>query len=153
MRLCVRGRRRPLPFHGPKRKKSSISWSNRRRKKGIPNWLRLQRPPKKLRILNLPRLNGRTRRAAILKRIRKGILKRKKKKQWKLSRAIWRAGDLKLAEVVEHLDQLVGNDALTDYSIVYALGRTGQESSAPILKRIIERYQKQERKIRCRFRE
>ena len=46
-----------------------------------------------------------------------------KKPRWPLTRVIWRAGELKIAEVTPLLTGLIGSgDALRDYCIAWALG-------------------------------
>ncbi|CDN12440.1 hypothetical protein RintRC_1123 [Richelia intracellularis] len=53
---------------------------------------------------------------------------------WKLERAIWRAGELKIAEATSLLVKLIGTgEALRDYSIAWALGWCGGEGAIPAL--------------------
>jgi predicted DNA-binding WGR domain protein len=56
-----------------------------------------------------------------------------KPKEWQISRAIWRSGELKLTAAAPLLMQLWGNNTLTNYSIAWALGNCGDESAVPML--------------------
>lgn len=57
-----------------------------------------------------------------------------KPSQWKLERAIWRAGELKIKEAAPLLINLVGTgEPLRDYCIAWTLGWCGSEESIPIL--------------------
>ena len=56
-----------------------------------------------------------------------------KPKEWKIDRAIWRAGELQLAAATPLLMQLWGNNPLTNYSIAWALGNCGDASAVPML--------------------
>lgn len=56
--------------------------------------------------------------------------------KWKLSRAIWRAGEIGLVEAEPLLHSLVGQDMMTNYSIAWAMGRFGVSNSVPILERL-----------------
>lgn len=54
--------------------------------------------------------------------------------KWPLSRAIWRAGELQIAEATPQLLALLGKyDALTDYCITWALGYCGGEGALATL--------------------
>lgn len=54
--------------------------------------------------------------------------------QWKLERAIWRAGELKIKEAAPLLTNLIGTgEPLRDYCIAWTLGWCGSEESIPIL--------------------
>ncbi len=79
--------------------------------------------------------------AAVLQRIREGF---NSTNTWKLSRAIWRAGELKLQDAIPLLEDYVGKEEMTDYCIAWALGRIGQPGSARILERIASRPQVRE---------
>ncbi len=53
-----------------------------------------------------------------------------KKPRWPLSRVIWRAGELKIAEATPLLIGLIGSgDALRDYCIAWALGWCGDQTA------------------------
>ncbi|WP_295615105.1 WGR domain-containing protein [Chamaesiphon sp. GL140_3_metabinner_50] len=56
-----------------------------------------------------------------------------KPKEWQISRAIWRSGELQLTAAAPLLMQLWGNNTLTNYSIAWALGNCGDESAVPML--------------------
>ncbi len=56
-----------------------------------------------------------------------------KPKEWQVSRAIWRSGELRLSAAAPLLMQLWGDNPLTNYSIVWALGNCGDESAVPML--------------------
>ncbi|MBW4598781.1 MAG: HEAT repeat domain-containing protein [Calothrix sp. FI2-JRJ7] len=57
-----------------------------------------------------------------------------KPSKWKLERAIWRAGELKIREAAPLLISLIGTgEPLRDYCIAWALGWCGSEESIPIL--------------------
>ncbi|WP_019498911.1 WGR domain-containing protein [Pseudanabaena sp. PCC 6802] len=61
----------------------------------------------------------------------------KRNSKWKLERAIWRAGELKIAQSVPLLVSLLGTgDALRDYCIAAALGWCGDRSVIPSLEQI-----------------
>jgi predicted DNA-binding WGR domain protein len=59
-----------------------------------------------------------------------------KPKEWKIGRAIWKAGELQLAAAAPLLMQLWGNDPLTNYSIAWALGNCGDRAAVPMLEAI-----------------
>lgn len=73
------------------------------------------------------------RKAAVLERIREGFNSSSK---WRLSRAVWRAGELNLTEAIPLFDGLVGREEMTDYCIAWSLGRMKQPGSADLLQRI-----------------
>ncbi len=56
-----------------------------------------------------------------------------KPKEWQISRAIWRSGELKLTAAAPLLMQLWGDRPLTNYSIAWALGNCGDEIAIPML--------------------
>ena len=57
--------------------------------------------------------------------------------RWKLSRAVWRAGELGLSAAEPRLLELIGTgDAMLDYSIAWALGRCGTSASVEPLRRL-----------------
>ena len=59
---------------------------------------------------------------------------RKAKSDPKISRTIWRAGELKIAEATPHLINLIGTgDDLRDYCIAWSLGFCGDETTIPVL--------------------
>jgi hypothetical protein len=58
---------------------------------------------------------------------------RSARQHWSLSRVIWRAGELHLRAAAPLLMQLLGNDALTDYCVAWALGQCGDQSAIPTL--------------------
>jgi predicted DNA-binding WGR domain protein len=59
-----------------------------------------------------------------------------KPKEWKIDRAIWRSGELQLAAAAPLLMQLWGDNPLTNYSIIWALGNCGDASAVPMLEAI-----------------
>lgn len=60
------------------------------------------------------------------------------KPKWPLSRVIWRAGELKIAEAAPLLIGLIGSgDALRDYCIAWALGWCGDKSAISALGRLL----------------
>jgi predicted DNA-binding WGR domain protein len=59
-----------------------------------------------------------------------------KPKEWKIDRAIWRAGELQVAAAAPLLMQLWGDNPLTNYSIVWALGNCGDPIAVPMLEAI-----------------
>ena len=76
------------------------------------------------------------RKAAVLARLRIGPSR--DSKLWSLSRAVWRAGELHLIEAEPLLKGLVSKDVMLNYSIAWALGRIGLESSLPALETIAQ---------------
>ncbi|MEL6109936.1 MAG: WGR domain-containing protein, partial [Planctomycetota bacterium] len=70
---------------------------------------------------------------AILQRLRDG---KNSASKWPLSRAIWRAGELKLLDAEPILRSLVGIDEMTDYCVAWAMARIGQNTSIPTLENI-----------------
>lgn len=69
----------------------------------------------------------------VLERLREG---RQSQSSWKLTRAIWRAGELGIVQAEPLLHGLVSSDAMTNYCIAWSMGRLGQSNSVPVLKRI-----------------
>lgn len=59
--------------------------------------------------------------------------------QWKLSRVIWRAGELKLSDATAHLIKipLRPKDEMFNYSLAWALGRCGDAEAVPKLKELM----------------
>ncbi len=75
------------------------------------------------------------RKQAILKR-----LENNEPSNWKLERAIWRAGELKVSEATPLLIKLIATgEALRDYCIVWALGYCGDESAIPVLRELYKK--------------
>lgn len=68
--------------------------------------------------------------SAVLNRIRIG---QNANSSWRLSRAIWRAGELGLSEAEPLLHPLIGRDEMTDYCIAWTMGRLGQSNSNSVL--------------------
>ncbi len=67
---------------------------------------------------------NRARKEAILNHLKRASQGEEVKGKWKLSRIIWRAGEMKLTEAVPHLIRLAGQgDDMQQYSLVWALGR------------------------------
>ncbi|MEM0970685.1 MAG: HEAT repeat domain-containing protein, partial [Verrucomicrobiota bacterium] len=52
---------------------------------------------------------------------------------WKLSRIIWRAGEMGLADALPFLTKLAGKDPMTDYALAWTLGRLGSPDAASSL--------------------
>lgn len=77
-----------------------------------------------------------SRKQAILARLTKGATKTRG--EWSISRAVWRAGELCLAEAEPLVKGLVGKDVMLNYSIAWTLGRLGLESSMPALETIAQ---------------
>ncbi|WP_243146861.1 HEAT repeat domain-containing protein [Scytonema sp. UIC 10036] len=76
-----------------------------------------------------PAANEDPRRQAILNR-----LANNKPSKWKLERAIWRAGELRISEATPLLLELIGTGApLRDYCIAWALGWCGDRKAIPAL--------------------
>ncbi|MFQ4140625.1 WGR domain-containing protein [Chlorogloeopsis sp. ULAP02] len=74
-------------------------------------------------------LDENPRKQAILKR-----LANNQPSTWKLERAIWRAGELKITEATPLLLKLIGTgEALRDYCIAWALGWCGGKGAIPAL--------------------
>lgn len=58
--------------------------------------------------------------------------------QWKLSRVIWRVGELRLREAVPNLIELAGQaERFHRYSTIWALGRCGDSRAVPVLRRLL----------------
>ena len=74
--------------------------------------------------------------AAVLARLKIGLSQGEK--LWSLSRTVWRAGELRLVEAESLLKGLVGEFVMLNYSIAWALGRIGLESSLPALEVIAQ---------------
>lgn len=54
---------------------------------------------------------------------------------WRLSRAVWRAGEMRLCEAEPLLLNLIGSgDAMLDYCIAWSLGQLGGKQSATVLR-------------------
>ena len=67
---------------------------------------------------------------AIIKRIQEGD---DSDSDWLLSRAVWRAGEFKIAGIVDVLTGLMGQSPMQDYTILAALGKSGPDA-VPFLK-------------------
>ena len=60
------------------------------------------------------------------------------RKKWKLSRVIWRAGELKLTDAAPYLLRLANQgDAMSQYCAAWALGRCADESNATDVIRVL----------------
>eukprot|EP00913_Durusdinium_trenchii_P013426 g12607.t1 len=78
---------------------------------------------------------GNLRAAAVLRRLDEGPRKRAK---WKLSRAVWRAGEMRLQAAEASLLGLLGTgDVMLDYCIVWALGQCGTANSIAPLREVV----------------
>ncbi|WP_272819197.1 WGR domain-containing protein [Scytonema hofmannii] len=76
-----------------------------------------------------PAVSEDPRKQAILNR-----LANNKPSKWKLERAIWRAGELRISEATPLLLQLIGTgEPLRDYCIAWALGWCGDRAAIPAL--------------------
>lgn len=77
---------------------------------------------------------------AILKRLQGAIEgKPAYKTAWKISRVIWKAGELKITASVPYLIKLVEKgDAMQRYSALWALGRCADPAAAPVLRSYAE---------------
>jgi hypothetical protein len=73
--------------------------------------------------------------SAILARLTAG---KQSDSSWRLSRAIWRAGEVRLTEAEPLLCGLIGDEPMTDYCIAWSLGRIGQPQSLPTLVKIAD---------------
>ena len=59
--------------------------------------------------------------------------------QWKLSRVIWRVGELRMQEAVPDLIALANQaDRFQRYSVLWALGRCGDVRAVPVLRRLLD---------------
>ncbi len=75
------------------------------------------------------------RRAAVLNRISQGHVPPSRGKAWKLSRAVWRAGELGIGEACAMLPTLVDTgDEQLNYAICFTLGRLGDASHNDLLR-------------------
>ena len=82
-------------------------------------------------------LDKQARKQAILHRLEDNV-----PSTWKLSRAIWRAGELKISEATPLLIKLIGTgEPLTDYCIAWALGWCGGENAISSLRKLYENTQ------------
>jgi len=70
---------------------------------------------------------------SILARLRE---RNSSKRNWPLSRAIWRAGEIGLVAAEPLIQACAGEDDITEYSVAWALGRLGQVASLPALRSI-----------------
>lgn len=74
------------------------------------------------------------RRQVVLDRLAQGTNSRS---NWKLSRAVWRAGELRLREAESLLVNLLGaGDAMLDYCIAWALGQLAGDAGREVLRRL-----------------
>lgn len=73
---------------------------------------------------------------AILKRLEYALKRHSMlKTEWKTSRVIWKAGELRLKEAAPYITRLIEReDAMQRYASLWALGRCGGESDVPTLK-------------------
>ncbi|MDY6902412.1 MAG: HEAT repeat domain-containing protein, partial [Cyanobacteriota bacterium] len=79
-------------------------------------------------------------------------LENKKPSKWKLDRAIWRAGELKIKEATPLLINLLGTgEDLRDYCIAWSLGWCGDRSTIPVLTELYENPQTPEFVSRIAF--
>ncbi|MCJ8280036.1 MAG: hypothetical protein MJK14_09005 [Rivularia sp. ALOHA_DT_140] len=79
-------------------------------------------------------------------------LENKKPSKWKLDRAIWRAGELKIKEATPLLIKLLGTgEDLRDYCIAWSLGWCGDRNTIPVLTELYENPQTQEFVSRIAF--
>ncbi len=92
-------------------------------------------PPPKPKVTITKNANPDVRKQAVLAHL---TATSKKKPRWPLSRVIWRAGELKIAEAAPILIGLIGSgDALRDYCIAWALGWCGDKSAISALGRLL----------------
>jgi predicted DNA-binding WGR domain protein len=87
-------------------------------------------------ITSEPKTNAGTdkRKKAIIK-ILKTAIAGEEPENWRLSRVIWRAGDLKIAEAIPHCIKLADStDPFNIYSVVWAIGRCGTPNALPFLR-------------------
>lgn len=67
----------------------------------------------------------------------KNLVSTKTKREWKIERVIWRAGELKIKEAAPLLVRLIGTgNSLRDYCIAWSLGLCGDEESLPFLSQL-----------------
>ncbi len=60
------------------------------------------------------------------------------KGEWKISRVVWKAGEMRLKAAVPYIIQIAKkNDAITRYSALWALGRCGDSQALPLLRKYI----------------
>ena len=72
---------------------------------------------------------------AVIKRLREG---KSSSSTWSLSRAVWRAGELRLQEAESHLLVLANESAMMDYCLAWSLGRLGSDKSISLLNSMAE---------------
>lgn len=75
--------------------------------------------------------------------VERGIINRLKKGKvysgnWKLSRAIWRAGEIGFSDAEPFLHRFSDSEPMTVYCIAWAMGRFGLENSVSFLRELIE---------------
>jgi len=77
---------------------------------------------------------------AILKRLEYALKRHSKlKTEWKTSRIIWKAGELRIREAAPYIVKLIEReDAMQRYASLWALGRCGSEADIPTLKAYAE---------------
>ena len=93
-------------------------------------------PPPKPKVTIHKNANPDARKQAVLAHLTAAS---QKKPRWPLSRVIWRAGELKIAEAAPLLIGLIGSgDALRDYCIAWALGWCGDQSAVSALGRLLD---------------
>ncbi len=82
------------------------------------------------------------RKEAILDHLKQAVQEQKRKGKWKLSRVIWRAGEMKLPQAVPYLIELAGQgDDMQQYCIAWSLGRCGdQETVAEVVRILLHDY-------------
>ena len=71
---------------------------------------------------------------SILARLQEGL---ESEREWPLSRAVWRAGELRIDGAEAYILPLINrDDKMLDYCIAWALGRCGSEQSISALRRL-----------------
>ncbi|PIE31808.1 hypothetical protein CSA56_17280 [candidate division KSB3 bacterium] len=82
------------------------------------------------------------RKESVLHHLELAAQHQERKGNWRLSRVIWRAGELKLAEAVPYLLELAGESAdMFRYSLAWALGRCAdRETADEVVKTLLHYY-------------
>lgn len=82
-------------------------------------------------------INGLTpKESAIIKRVQEGF---SSSSQWTLERAVWKAGELQIKACSDIVVKYLGKSGMLDYSILWSLGRIGNQSVIPKIKEIISK--------------
>ena len=84
-----------------------------------------------------PRSAGTDKRKKAIIKLLKAAAAGEEPEHWPLSRIVWRAGDLKIAEAVPHIIQLADpSDPISIYSVVWTIGRCGTSNAIGFLQNL-----------------